>query len=144
MGGGKFCSSGFCAARHSNFARDPSWTYNCSKVLFEPESPSYIWKMWYKIKISKTYLTNQYVSSNMGMRAFVILIVSGIWKKFPTITYFVFLLVSHWQELSSFQCFLFLANYHILEQSFVKLWYIRHDSTNRHIKCTNCYQGNLS
>ena len=74
MGGGKFCSSGFCAARHSNLARDPSWTYNCSKVLFESESPSYIWKMWYKIKISKTYLTNQYVSSNMGILAFVMVI----------------------------------------------------------------------
>ena len=109
MGGGKFCSSGFCAARHSNFARDPSWTYNCSKVLFESESPSYIWKMWYKIKISKTYLTNQYVSSNMGIRAFVMVInYIRYLKKIPYNNVFcISSLVSHWQELSSFQCFLF-------------------------------------
>ena len=74
MGGGKFCSSGFCAARHSNFARDPSWTYNCSKVLFESESPSWIRKTWYEIKRSKTYLTHQYVSLNMLKQAFFMII----------------------------------------------------------------------
>ena len=74
MGGGKFCSSGFCAARHSNLARDPSWTYNCSKVLFESESPAWIRKTWYEIKRSKTYETHQYVSLNMWKHAFVMVI----------------------------------------------------------------------
>ena len=147
MGGGKFCSSGFCAARHSNFARDPSWTYNCSKVLFESESPSWIWKTWYKIKISKKYLTNQYVSSNVWKSAFVNPMVINYIRYLKKISYNHVFCISVSLTLTRafiISMFFILANYHILEQSFVKLWYIRHDSTNRHIKCTNCYQGNLS
>ena len=107
MGGGKFCSSGFCAARHSNFARDPSWTYNCSKVLFESESPAWIRKIWYEIKRSKTYETHQYVSLNMWKHAFVMVIKyeQYLKKMIRTVTCFVFLSISHGQDLSSFQCF---------------------------------------